>query len=153
MNDSTNIDGDSSFELLPWESRNKCVNGDFSINLAALANRNKPKKVGDIGYTFTKYFPGHGNFEGTVVEIRDGADGGRDRRCRYKDGDVEDLSIDDLIQLTNPMKAGDRESKKSSRDDLISKGKCWCHWYCKGHRRSSSCFHDHRNQEAPDEQY
>ena len=111
MNNTTSSDGDSSVEFLPWESRNKCKYDDFNINLAALANPNKPKKVGDIGFTFTKYFPGHGNFEGTVVEIRDGAEDGRDRRCRYKDGDVEDLSLDDLIQLNDLMKAGDRKSK------------------------------------------
>jgi len=57
MNNTTSSDGDSSVEFLPWESRNKCKYDDFNINLAALANPNKPKKVGDIGFTFTKYFP------------------------------------------------------------------------------------------------
>jgi len=50
---------------------------------------------GDIGYVFRKEFGSQGWFTGTVVKImKDG-----DRRCKYSDGDVEDLLLDDLVQL------------------------------------------------------
>ena len=29
--------------------------------------------VGDVGYTFRKFFPGHGIFDGVVVDIHEGA--------------------------------------------------------------------------------
>ena len=51
--------------------------------------------IGDIGYVFRKEFGSQGWFTGTVVKImKDG-----DRRCKYSDGDVEDLLLDDLVQL------------------------------------------------------
>ena len=51
--------------------------------------------IGDIGYVFQKEFGSQGWFTGTVVKImKDG-----DRRCKYSDGDVEDLLLDDLVQL------------------------------------------------------
>ena len=56
--------------------------------------------VGEIGYSFIKHFPGYGNFLGTVVEIRQGrAYRNKTRRCRYTDGDKEDLSITELYAL------------------------------------------------------
>jgi hypothetical protein len=51
--------------------------------------------IGDLGYVFRKEFGAQGWFTGTVVKImKDG-----DRRCKYSDGDVEDLLLDDLVQL------------------------------------------------------
>jgi hypothetical protein len=51
--------------------------------------------IGDLWYVFRKEFGAHGWFTGTVVKImKDG-----DRRCKYSDGDVEDLLLDDLVQL------------------------------------------------------
>jgi hypothetical protein len=51
--------------------------------------------IGDIGYSFRKEFT-NGWFTGTVVKIfKDG-----DRRCKYSDGDVEDLSLADLKRLS-----------------------------------------------------
>jgi hypothetical protein len=51
--------------------------------------------IGDLGYVFRKEFGAQGWFTGTVVRImKDG-----DRRCKYSDGDVEDLLLDDLVQL------------------------------------------------------
>lgn len=48
--------------------------------------------VGDIGYKFRKEFDS-GWFTGTVKQIRPLAEGGKDRRCVYDDGDSEDLSL------------------------------------------------------------
>ena len=55
--------------------------------------------IGDAGYQFRKLFD-TGWFCGTVTEIRLGADGGKDRRVVYSDGNVEDLSVDDLTRLS-----------------------------------------------------
>lgn len=56
--------------------------------------------VGDVGYRFLKHFEGHGVFEGRVVEILANAPSKKDRRCEYNDGDIEDLSLSDLMQLS-----------------------------------------------------
>ena len=55
--------------------------------------------VTSVGYSFEKRFKGHGWFKGKVVEIRPGAVGGKDRRCEYEDGDMEDLSLHQLRSL------------------------------------------------------
>ena len=52
-----------------------------------------------VGFSFEKFFKGHGWFKGKVVEIRPGAAGGHDRRCEYEDGDMEDLSLQQLRSL------------------------------------------------------
>lgn len=54
--------------------------------------------VGDIGYKFRKEFDS-GWFTGTVIQIRPLAEGGKDRRCVYDDGDSEDLSLIELQTL------------------------------------------------------
>jgi len=54
--------------------------------------------VGDIGYKFRKEFDS-GWFTGTVKHIRPLAEGGKDRRCVYDDGDSEDLSLIELQTL------------------------------------------------------
>mmetsp|Transcript_5338 Transcript_5338/g.12757 ORF Transcript_5338/g.12757 Transcript_5338/m.12757 type:complete len:739 (+) Transcript_5338:260-2476(+) len=56
-----------------------------------------------VGYSFEKRFKGHGWFKGKVVEIRPGAAGGKDRRCEYEDGDMEDLSLHQLRSLYHAM--------------------------------------------------
>jgi hypothetical protein len=55
--------------------------------------------ITSVGYSFEKHFNGHGWFKGKVVKIRPGAMGGKDRRCEYEDGDVEDLSLRQLRSL------------------------------------------------------
>ena len=52
-----------------------------------------------VGYSFEKNFKGYGWFKGKVVEILPGAAGGKDRRCEYEDGDMEDLSLHQLRSL------------------------------------------------------
>ena len=52
-----------------------------------------------VGFSFEKNFKGHGWFKGKVVEILSGAAGGKDRRCEYEDGDMEDLSLQQLRSL------------------------------------------------------
>ena len=48
-------------------------------------------KIGDIGFRFRKDFIGHGIFEGQVIEINNTL-----RRCIYSDGDIEDLTLEQL---------------------------------------------------------
>uniref|UniRef100_A0A7S4N6T5 Uncharacterized protein n=1 Tax=Odontella aurita TaxID=265563 RepID=A0A7S4N6T5_9STRA len=84
--------------------------------------------VGGIGYKFKKFFPGYGVFEGEVVKIRPGAEFGKDRRCRYTDGDMEDLSLVDLNELAlascdrnkrdeKPAHAPEKKRKHSHQPD------------------------------------
>ncbi len=63
-----------------------------------LINAAQPVPFGAVGFRFKKEFDA-GWFVGEVVEIRPGAADGKDRRCRYEDGDVEDLSIRVLRRL------------------------------------------------------
>ena len=66
--------------------------------------------IGDLGYVFRKEFGAQGWFTGTVVRImKDG-----DRRCKYSDGDVEDLLLDDLVQLAklNPKNYHSTKEKR-----------------------------------------
>ena len=46
--------------------------------------------IGEVGHIFWKQFDA-GWYKGEVIEIRLGAAKGKDRRCRYTDGDKEDL--------------------------------------------------------------
>ncbi|KAL7517316.1 hypothetical protein ACHAWX_002248 [Stephanocyclus meneghinianus] len=55
-------------------------------------------ELGNVGYKFRKLFDA-GWFDGKVIEIRPLAEGGKDRRVLYTDGDMEDLSLDDLQEL------------------------------------------------------
>ena len=50
----------------------------------------------DVGCKLVKYFPGHGWFEGTIEKIRPDAAHNKTRRITYSDGDVEDLSIEEI---------------------------------------------------------
>ena len=56
--------------------------------------KKKHVPIGNVGYTFRKEFDA-GWFAGTVIKIM--TDG--DRRCKYTDGDIEDLYLNDLIHL------------------------------------------------------
>ena len=62
----------------------------------------KPKKrltksnVGNIGYKFQNYFPGHGYFQGEVVAIKDVCTDDKDHRVLYLDGDSNDMSLDEI---------------------------------------------------------
>ena len=69
--------------------------------------------IGNVGYKFRRSFEGYGVFTGEVIKIRPGAKDGKDRRCRYEDGDEEDLSMDDLIDLENERIV--RENSKVTR--------------------------------------
>ena len=53
-------------------------------------------KFGNVGYRFQKHFKGYGTYEGRVIKIGANMRGNKDRRCRYFDGDKEDLSMKDL---------------------------------------------------------
>lgn len=77
--------------------------------------RKVPPAVGEVGYIFDKYFPGHGWFEGRVIAIRPGAKDGKDRRCRYEDGDEEDCTLAYLKGLPKKKvkKRRDRDTKES----------------------------------------
>ena len=83
--------------------------------------------VGEVGYIFHKHFPGHGWFEGKVIVIRPGAKGGKDRRCQYEDGDVEDCTLAHLKGLPKRKKRSQKEAatkqKSSSSSSSSSSGK------------------------------
>lgn len=55
--------------------------------------------LGEVGYEFQKKFDS-GWYTGKVTEIRPLAAGGYDRRCVYADGDIEDLRLTDLENLS-----------------------------------------------------
>ena len=76
------------------------------------------KVIGDIGYVFRKKFGAQGWFMGTVVKIK--KDG--DRRCKYSNGDVEDLLSDDLVQLAR-LDTNSSNSTKRKRY-ILSKNLC-----------------------------
>ena len=77
--------------------------------------------VGEVGHTFDKYFPGHGWFEGKVIAIRPGAKGGKDRRCQYEDGDVEDVTLAHLKGLPKRKKRSQKEATKQKSSSFSSK--------------------------------
>ena len=62
------------------------------------AAKAKKPAVGDIGYKFRKQFDDRW-YSGEVIELRPGAAKGKDRRCIYEDGDLEDLSLAELRRL------------------------------------------------------
>ena len=72
-----------------------------STRVAARAAATASIPIGEVGYKFKKRFVGYGEYSGEVIAIRPGAKNGKDRRCKYSDGDEEDLSMDDLIDLDN----------------------------------------------------
>ncbi|KAL7535599.1 hypothetical protein ACHAXR_006598 [Thalassiosira sp. AJA248-18] len=74
--------------------------------------RNAPVPIGEVGYTFRKQFD-DGWYTGEVVKIRPGATRGKDRRCRYTDGDEEDLSMLELQTLAELMETKRARTKKA----------------------------------------
>lgn len=74
--------------------------------------RNAPVPIGEVGYTFRKQFD-DGWYTGEVVKIRPGAARGKDRRCRYNDGDEEDLSMLELQTLAELMETKRARTKKA----------------------------------------
>ena len=74
------------------------------------------KVIGDIGYVFRKEFGSQGWYTGTVVKImKDG-----DRRCKYSDGDVEELLLDDLVQLAK-LDTNSSNSTKEKKIHIVKK--------------------------------
>jgi len=63
-------------------------------------------EIGEVGFTFEKFFPNHGVFRGRVVAIH-----GPDRFCVYTDGDNEHMSISELRALS------EREKRRHQRYD------------------------------------
>ena len=62
-------------------------------------SKKKHVRLGDVGYVFKKRFD-TGWFTGEVKQIRLGAKNGKTRRVRYTDGDIEDLSVQELHNLS-----------------------------------------------------
>ena len=79
------------------------------VRESAQACRNDAQKhlvSGDVGDVFKKRFD-TGWVSGEIKEIRLGAEDGKDRRVLYTDGDIEDLSVQDLVNLsTSTMCSG-----------------------------------------------
>jgi hypothetical protein len=70
-------------------------NNSMELGGIKISHKKNTHAIVDIGYLFRKEFA-NGWFTGTVVKIfKDG-----DRRCKYSDGDVEDLSLADLKRLS-----------------------------------------------------
>jgi hypothetical protein len=67
-------------------------------SMIALDTKNTDWGEDDVpkGFSFHKFFPNFGWFQGTVIEIRMGAKDNKTRRVSYCDGDVEDLSINEI---------------------------------------------------------
>lgn len=77
--------------------------------------------IGEVGYKFQKEFD-DGWHHGTIVEIRPNARSGKRYRCHYKDGDCEDLSMNELhklaklTQTSQPRKIPVTKKRKTSSD-------------------------------------
>ena len=78
--------------------------------------------ITSVGYTFEKYFVGHGWFKGTVVEIRLGAAHEKNRRCKYEDGDVEDLSMSQLHYLYHQAQKKKKQQGKAKASSSSTVG-------------------------------
>ncbi|KAL3799873.1 hypothetical protein ACHAW5_004385 [Stephanodiscus triporus] len=108
---------DSKAEMGPSGSTVVATNSSQSKKPSPIVN------VGDIGYKFRKEFDS-GWYSGTVVEIRQHAKGGKDRRCVYEDGDCEDLSLIELQTLAildpNVTKKKPRSSSNEATKPLES---------------------------------
>lgn len=62
------------------------------------ANDEPNIEIGEVGYTFRKQFDA-GWCDGKVIEIKPLTTDGHDRRVLYTDGDMEDLSLENLKEL------------------------------------------------------
>jgi hypothetical protein len=93
-------------------------------------DKKTPSKGVSIGFTFRKFFPSHGWFEGKVTKIRMGAKLNRTRRVVYDDGDVEDMSVEeiqkaeflsrDIPNLTTDVTRTSNRSAPSETNRLIT---------------------------------
>lgn len=60
------------------------------------------KAIGNVGYTFFIFSPNQRNFQergcyqGEVIALKSVSNNGKDRRCRYTDGNEEDLHVNDI---------------------------------------------------------
>ena len=80
-----------------------------SVETAAINTENKEniddegKEVGDVGYTFKKWFKAPYNdwYDGEVVELVE-INETIYRRCRYADGDIEDYTIEYMAKYCKP---------------------------------------------------
>ena len=66
--------------------------------------------IGEVGYVFRKQFD-DGWYYGEVVKIRSGTAKGKDRQCRYTDGDEEDLSMRELQTLAKLDKMAEKKTR------------------------------------------
>jgi hypothetical protein len=98
---------DRYMKMEAWEKREDGVvpsTSSKSNNDAAATNNNNNNtnnnvEIGDVGYEFRKQFDS-GWYTGKVTEILLTVVGNTsDRRCVYNDGDVEDLSLEELQRL------------------------------------------------------
>lgn len=79
-------------------SSSKSSDGKKNNNNQDSNNSNNDNiEIGDVGYEFQKLFDA-GWFTGKVTEIIP-VGNSKDRRCVYNDGDVEDLSLEELQRL------------------------------------------------------
>ena len=77
--------------------------------------------VGNIGYTFQNYFPGHGYFQGGVVAIKDICTDGKYRCVVYSDGDSNDMSLDEIKNVQkHPKTCTSQQDDPNEKLPLIS---------------------------------
>ncbi|KAL7543787.1 hypothetical protein ACHAXR_013379 [Thalassiosira sp. AJA248-18] len=94
------LDGSKSDDKKPQTSATTTMTttSTSTTNTKDMADDSAKVKLGDVGYEFRKKFDS-GWYTGKVTEIRPLAANGYDRRCIYSDGDIEDLSLQDLELL------------------------------------------------------
>ena len=90
--------------------KNKALFNKFNSSMSVV------NKVGDVGYEFNKLFEDGELYTGFVIKIREGAAGGRDRRCVYEDGDLEDLSMEELESFASNTDDTNNNNTNNSTD-------------------------------------
>ena len=96
---------DRYMKMEAWKKNGEGEDGSNSKTNDATKNDNQNStnsndnniEIGDVGYQFQKQFDA-GWFTGKVTEIIP-VGNGKDRRCVYNDGDIEDLSLEELQRL------------------------------------------------------
>ncbi|KAK1738265.1 putative Mediator complex subunit 21 [Skeletonema marinoi] len=97
---------DRYMKMEAWEKKtvDEEVSSSISNNDDATSNHNNQDstnnnsiEIGDVGYEFQKQFDA-GWFTGKVTQIVP-VGNEKDRRCVYNDGDIEDLSLEELHRL------------------------------------------------------
>ena len=92
------------------KTKNKALFNKFKSSMSIVNN------VGDVGYEFNKLFEDGNSYAGFVTDIRRGAAGGRDRRCVYEDGDLEDLSMEELESFASNTDDTNNNNTNNSTD-------------------------------------